>query len=162
MISNSLLQSATQILKHDEGLRLHPYRDTGGFWTIGVGRFIGKKLEELTLSKETVEQMLHEDICTHWQDTVQIFGKEFLEKQTEARQLALLSLVFSLGKASLMKFIHTLPAIKNEQWDKAADLLLNTKWARDVDPKQIENQGRDDRIAFMIREGKFHEDYKLS
>lgn len=159
MISNELLSTITKILIKDEGLKSRPYRDSRNFWTIGVGHYIGPNLEDMKLPLTTVMNLLENDICTHWTDAIEIFGRDFLEKLPVARQAAILSLVFSLGKNGLLKFKETLPAILAEDWQRAEELLLKSKWARDVDPAQREGEGRDDRIAFMLRNGEIHEDY---
>lgn len=160
-VPDDLLNAIWPIMLADEGLRLKPYRDTKGLWTIGIGHLIGASIEDLELSRDVVNQIFLEDMGYHWKETCEIFGEQWLRSQALARQVALLSLVFNLGRTKLSKFIHTLPAIKEGRWNDAADLLLSTKWARDVDPKQREGEGRDDRIANMLREGTFDAYYKL-
>jgi len=160
-IPTSLLPHITEILIKDEGLRESPYQDTRGYWTIGVGHFIGSDLRQLRLETNLCLQILEKDIAKHWHEACEIFGEEWLLNQQPGRQAAILSLVFNLGAAKLKTFTQTLPAIKAENWDRAAGLLRGTKWARDVDPKQRQNEGRDDRIAEMLRSGDFHAYYDL-
>lgn len=161
MIPNGLLPAITEILLQDEGLSHVPYLDTQGNWTIGIGHLIGKELKDLHLPEETIRSLFLNDASRHWSEAIDIFGDEFLLAQTKARQAAILSLVFTLGARKLRGFNETVPAIKAGQWDRAADLLLMTKWARDVDPKRRAGEGRDDRIAFMLRTGEFHADYQI-
>lgn len=161
MISHNVLAKAAKVLEVDEGRSRTVYKDSKGFWTIGVGRLIGISLESLTVSDHIVDEMLKEDILSHWSEACDIFGNEWLCSQEDARQVAIFSLVFNLGAVKLSTFIHTVPAIKGERWEEAANLLLKTKWAKDVDPKQITGKGRDDRIAFMLREGKFPDEYRI-
>jgi len=157
----SVQQKTIQVLEQDEGKKNRPYRDTKGLWTIGVGRLIGQSLEQITLSDKIIEEMLAEDLAAKYKDAVRLFGEDWLEEQTEARQTAIISLMFSLGIAKLSAFTQTVPAIKKEKWDSAAELLLKTKWAHDVDPKKRTGAGRDDRIAYMLRTGEYPPEYDL-
>lgn len=160
-ISNELSEAITKILIFDEGLEERPYKDTRDFWTIGVGHFIGPDLRNLQLSRNVCIAILNEDIKKHWEEACEIFGADWLMKQTTARQAAILSLVFNLGAAKLSTFTQTVPAIKEERWQSAGALLRKTKWARDVDPRQRPDTGRDDRIASMIETGAVHDEYGL-
>lgn len=156
------LSFASQVLTLDEGFKNKPYLDTKAFWTIGIGHLIGTELKEFELSHEIILRLFEEDMERHYNEAIILFGEDYLLSLEPARQVAILSLVFSLGRIKLSGFIHTLPALKEKNWELATKLLLQTKWAHDVDPKQVSGQGRDDRIAFMLLTGKFHEDYKIT
>ncbi len=158
---NRFMPTITKIFIKDEGLEYSPYKDSKNLWTIGIGHLIGADLRQLKLSPAVVNLMFQEDVEVHWQDACEIFGESWLNNQTPARQAAILTLVYTLGERKIQSFIHTIPAIKAEKWALAAELLLKTKWASDVDPKQRPDEGRDDRIAFMLREGRFHEEYQI-
>jgi lysozyme len=155
------LSSAVTVLKKDEGVRAQPYRDSKGLWTVGVGRLIGAQITDLKLSDDEIVYMLHNDIKKHWLEAVEIFGNDFLCELTPARQVAILSLLFTLGKSKFLKFHNTIKAIKSHNWESAAANILNAKWARDVDPKQTPGIGRDDRVAEMLRSGEFPLYYKI-
>lgn len=161
-LTNDELFHAVKIFLYDEGKSNSPYRDTKGYWTIGVGHFIGDTIEALKLSDNTILSMLREDIKIAYEETISIFGTQFLGSINAPRKMAILTLVFTLGRAKLLTFHQTVPAIKEKRWADAAGLLLKTKWAEDVDPKKYPGKGRDDRIAFMLLTGEFHEDYKIS
>lgn len=156
-----LIRVAKTVLIADEGFRNKPYRDSKGYWSIGVGRLIGALIQDLKLSDDEVEYLLYNDMKKHWSETVEIFGQDFLKSLDVVRQTALLSLVFNLGGTKLLKFHQTLPAIKAKNWKLAGELLRKSKWAKDVDPKQIPGQGRDDRIIAMLETGKLPSFYKL-
>lgn len=161
-LSNVVKSVIEKILIDDEGISYTIERDPKGFWQIGVGHYIGTDPTKLRLSHAVIMQILAEDIKTHWEDACEIFGAEWLQNQVEARQAAILSLVFNMGKTKLMLFHETVPAIKAENWNLVDELLAKTKWAKDVDPKQRPGEGRDDRIRYMFKEGKIHDYYKLS
>lgn len=159
MLQHQLLYS---ILKKDEGTKLKVYKDTLGNWGIGTGRLIGKNLEDLELSKETVSQMLREDIDKAISVVNNIFGPSARE-WSAARSSSVISLAFNMGEGNdqrgLRSFKKMIAAIKENRWDDAANELLDSNWAKQVDPKARPDEGRDDRLAYMLRTGKFHQYY---
>jgi len=161
-LPQAVFDAAKSMLIADEDIKFVPYRDSKRLWTIGVGRLIGDNLTDLKLSFPIVMQMLQEDIEKHYKEACMIFGREWLEAQLVGRQLAILTLVFTLGRTRLSAFHQTVPAIRRGQWDEAAELLKLTKWASDVDPLHREGEGRDDRICYMLRTGEIHADYKVN
>jgi lysozyme len=148
------------ILNLDEGRHYEPYLDTAGNWTIGVGHFIGKDLQDLKLSWNVVEAMLQDSIETALESCDRVLGEDFHEA-CEPRQLAILSMMFNLGETKFRKFTRMIAAIKAKDWGKAAAEALDSKWAKDVDPRQRHGAGRDDRLAFMLKTGELHDYYKL-
>lgn len=148
-----------KILVRDEGLKLKAYKDTLGNWTIGIGRLIGRNLESLTISEDTAYQMCDEDIGKAVRGVVAIFGKDMVNSWTNARRAAMICLVFNLGEDGFREFKRTIKAISENRWEDAASHLKESLWARQVDPKQRPDEGRDDRIAYMIRTGRYHEEY---
>ena len=156
----SFTDLARNILNLDEGRHYEPYLDTKGNWTIGVGHLIGKDLQDLKLSWNVVEAMLQDSIEIALESCDRVLGEHF-HNASEARQLALLSMMFNLGETKFLKFTKMIAAIKASDWTKAAFEALDSKWAKDVDPKQRYGAGRDDRIAFMLKTGELHDYYKL-
>lgn len=156
----SFEKAARTILIEDEGLRYNPYRDTKGNWTIGVGHYIGPVLEKLVLDLDTCMFMLMKDIGNKVDDLHNLYGEEFYESLPRPRQLALLSWAFTMSRRSQETFVNFNRFVKAGDWDNAAREVLDSKWASDVDPRHTDH-GRDNRIAFMIKTGKFHEAYDL-
>lgn len=149
------------VLTLDEGRFSVPYRDTKGFWTIGIGRFIGPRLEDLRINDQTIDMWFLEDVNEAVADVCAILGEDIYNKLEPARQAALISMAFTLGREKFSKFRNTLAAVKMGDWDAAANGVLNSKWARDVDPKNRIGIGRDDRVAYMLKTKKFPRDYNV-
>jgi GH24 family phage-related lysozyme (muramidase) len=149
------------VLRHDEGVKKSPYRDTKNLWTIGVGRLIGADLKLLKLSDKIIDAMLEEDISEAVEDVCAILDPEIWEKLGDARKVAVISLLFSLGRDRFQKFRKTIAAIREGDWVKASQEILLSKWAVDVDPKQREGIGRDDRVAYMMRFDQFPKEYDI-
>lgn len=161
--TDEFLGKLCKMYMFDEGFSLEPYLDDKGFWTIGVGHYIGPSLLNFPFSKITKElamDWLKTDINKAYIDVVSVFGDEAIKSWSNARLAAVHTLLFTLGRGKFDKFISTIPAIKENRWSDAAKLILQTKWARDVDPKQRVDLGRDDRIAYMLKTGEWHPDYE--
>lgn len=152
---------AKAILRHDEGVHNSPYKDTKNLWTFGVGRLIGASLEQLHVTDSVVDLMLEEDIQTAVQDACIVLGEDVWNKLTEPRKVAMISLLFTLGRTKFAKFRNTIDAIRKEDWRRAGEQVLNSKWAEDVDPKKRKGVGRDDRVAYMLQANKYPKEYDV-
>lgn len=128
-----------QLIEH-EGVEYKPYRCTSDKLTIGVGR----NIEDRGISHETAMQMLDEDIdicINELQQTV-----SYWDELPEIVQEALVNLCFNMGIKRLMAFKKTFGYLREQQYDKAADELLDSRYANQVG-KRAED------VADMIREG---------
>lgn len=152
---------ALRVFELDEGVRAVPYRDSKGFWTVGIGHLIGESLQDLKLSQKIIEQMFQEDLAIAIREAHLVVGVSFFSRMTSARQIALVSMLFTLGRNKFLKFEKTIDAMKREDWAAVAVEILRSKWAADVDPLRRDDAGRDDRIAYMFRTGEYHPDYKI-
>jgi GH24 family phage-related lysozyme (muramidase) len=163
----SFLDAALKIFDLDEGRGKPgregmPYKDSKGFWTIGRGHFIGTSLENLKLSQQVVDDIFFEDLNRCSREARLVLGQVFFYQLSPARKMAILTLFFTMGADKVVdQFDDTIEAIKREDWENVADRIPNWKWAKDVDPKQIPGKGRDDRVIYMFRTGKFHPDYNI-
>lgn len=161
-----IYDAAARIFDLDEGRGLPgregmPYQDTKGNWTIGKGHLIGKYITDLKLSSHMIEELFKEDVNKAINESIDVVGADFYAALTPARQLALVSMLFTLGENKFLKFNETIAAMKRHDWDEVAKRILQSKWARDVDPKQREKVGRDDRVAYMFQTGEYHPDYGI-
>jgi lysozyme len=124
----------------DEGLKLKPYQDTVGKWTIGVGR----NLDDVGISKAEAMMLLGADIDkVMTQLDAQL---PWWRSMTDARQQALANMAFNLGIERLLGFKNTLAAMQAERYDEAANGMLASKWAL-----QVGQRAR--RLADMMKKG---------
>lgn len=153
-IPEQWIDEAVRMLTHDEGRKESPYKDSLGFWTIGVGHLLGKDLFKMKLSDKVINLLLRSDIEEAWSAVCDIFTPEVVSCWPPARQLALLNLSFNLGRAKLNQFVRTIGAIKENRWSDAAGHLRDSLWAKQV-------KTRSDRVCHMVETGEFHEDYSI-
>jgi len=129
-------------LELHEGLRLKPYEDTVGKLTIGIGR----NLDDKGISKNEAKYMLKNDIE---ETRKRLMLNGWFRKLDSIRQKVIIDMSFNLGYYGLMSFKKMIKAIKNSDYKKASEEMLNSKWANQVG-------NRADRLAKMMGTG---EDY---
>ena len=127
----------------DEGLRLKPYRDSAGKLTIGIGRNLDDKGisegEACILAENDVEQA-YVDILSHlpWMSKLDLL--EF------ARFEVLVNMCFNMGIGGLLEFKSMLVFLQEENYEKAAQEMLDSKWAKQVGQRAV-------RLAEQMRTG---------
>lgn len=125
-------------LKRHEGFRSKPYRDTADVLTIGYGR----NLDAVGISEIEAHDLLTADVQVALQGARRTVPQ--FEQIGPVRQEALVNMVFNLGLPRFRGFKRMLAAIAVDDWDRAADEALDSKWARQVGARARE-------IAAMLR-----------
>jgi lysozyme len=138
--TDSLTPIEQQILQH-EGLRLFPYQDTTGHFSIGVGR----NLNERGISRPEAIYLMRNDIL----DAVAALnnGLSWWRALDPIRQRVLIDMAFNLGIAGLLKFNLMLSHAHQGKYDQAAKEMLNSRWAQQVGQRAT-------RLARMMETGK--------
>ena len=131
---------AVRLIQRHEGLRLLPYRDTVGKWTIGYGR----NLSDRGITRSEAECLLRNDLrdVTAGLDRLLPWWREL----DVVRRAVLVDMAFNLGVGGLVKFTTPLAAVRVGQWEAAAAGLMRSKWARQVGARAV-------RLATMMRLG---------
>lgn len=127
-------------LRRDEGVRLKVYRDSVGIETIGVGR----NLRDVGITTEEADYLLRNDVfrVEHELDAQLPWWRNL----DPVRQRVLLNMGFNLGVAGLLGFKTTLALVQRGMYLDAAQMMLQSKWAKQVGP-------RAERLAVMMRDG---------
>jgi lysozyme len=138
MMSAASLKTIQEQLIQHEGLRLLPYKDSVGRWTIGVGR----NLDDVGISKSEALYLLDNDIgrvCVELDQALPWWrGLDLI------RQQVLIDLGFNLGvltppeTAKLLTFERTLALIRTGQYVLAADNLTTTLWHTQVGSRALD------------------------
>ena len=130
-----------QLVRH-EGLRLKPYRCTAGKLTIGIGR----NLDDCGISQSEAYVMLINDIM-NCEKQLQAKIPDIYNGLDEVRKSVLLNMCFNLGISGLLGFKNTLAFIKAGDWERAANNMLVSRWAKQVGRRAIE-------LSELMRKGK--------
>lgn len=116
-----------QQLKREEGCVLHAYEDSEGWLTIGVGRLVDKR-KGGGISNDEAEYLLRNDVARFTHEVVSALP--WVSRLSEPRQAVLIGMAFQMGTAGLLSFKQTLGAVRDEKYDHAAALMLQSKWAQ--------------------------------
>jgi lysozyme len=122
-----LLERIKEQLVRHEGLRLKPYRCTAGRLTIGIGR----NLDDCGISQSEAYVMLINDIM-NCEKQLQSKIPDIYNGLDEVRKSVLLNMCFNLGINGLLGFKNTLAFVKVGDWERAANNMLVSKWAKQV------------------------------
>ena len=129
MVSEHLMER----IKKNEGFSRKPYLDSVGKVTIGYGR----NLEDRGISKSEAEYMLINDIHNA-EDKLEEHLGYVLKNLNDARKEVLIEMVFNMGIYSVLKFKKMIKALTLGNYEKAADEMLDSKWAKQVKKRAIE------------------------
>jgi lysozyme len=147
-----MIDLAIKHLIKEEGLRLHPYQDHLGYWTIGVGHlidcrkggFLPPGINCFPISEQLARQILVDDI--HKVHTPLSMELSFWNDLSDVRKVCLISMAFQMGFVGLMGFRNMLADMEAGQWGSAANEALNSDWAN-------QTSSRAKRIALAIKSG---------
>ena len=129
-------------LKIHEGMKLKPYLCTSKKLTIGIGR----NLDDVGISKEEAEMLLKNDIYEATNQLLNAFP--FMATFSDVRISAMINFTFNVGIGTVRKFSNTIEYLKNEDWEAAADEMMDSKWAEQVGDRAIQ-------ITEQIRTGRW-------
>jgi len=129
-------------LTRDEGLRLHPYTDTAGKLTIGIGR----NLTDDGISEPEAELLLSNDIAVASSRLEEAFP--WTSGLDDVRRAALINMTFNMGVGGLAEFKLFLAAAQVGNWTEARNQMLDSAWATEVGPRAV-------RLAIQIETGEF-------
>lgn len=158
-----------QLVLH-EGLRLEPYVDTEGNWTVGVGYNIDARgwdfleetlqkrlrprdgmIEKIRLTRDDAMAVLRADILRIEPIVISLLPE--YQGADAVRQRVIVDMGFNMGRRAL-NFRRALEAFRLKQWSRCARELYQSKWANQVDDGEGGRFGRADRLAKMILTGE--------
>lgn len=117
------------MLSADEGYRQFPYKDINGFLTAGFGRCLSAR----GISKDEAMLMLQNDLQESEAELMKNYHPYNLLDAT--RKSVLLQLCFNLGFVGLMHFRKMLAAIEVGDFKLAAQELLDSEAAKQLDKR---------------------------
>jgi len=106
-------------IKRHEGFRAIPYQCSSGVWTIGYGFTSLTKYESDVILKIKV-------------DNLQVDLAPVIEPLSPARQDVIINMAYNLGIGGVMGFKRMWLAIYDMDFGRAADEMLDSRWARQV------------------------------
>lgn len=137
------VEALKESLRQAEGFRPYVFNDSLGFWTIGYGRMVDKRLNGGITTQEA-EILLSNDVQNSITNLDQ--NLSWYSKLSDPRQRALAELCFQLGINKLLGFVKMLTAMANYNFNDAAIELLDSDYAQQV-------PARASRLAGMLKNG---------
>jgi lysozyme len=137
-------QLRKQLMRH-EGFRSHAYQDTEGYWTIGYGRLIDQRLGG-GITEQEAAVLLDADIARARQEAMNAWP--WLVNVDSARQDVVVNMAFNMGVPRLKGFRKFLAALQAGDFSRAADEMLDSRWARQVGLRSAE-------LSQQMRSGRY-------
>lgn len=147
------IEKVLAVARAEEGLRLKPYRDSQGVWTVGYGYSLTahgldpRACATLTWSKEQAERQLFNDISGAAAVVVQKWP--WAVRLDEVRQGVLVLMVFQLGGYGVQGFKAFLAALQAGDYDTAALEMLDSRWHNEQCPARAR------RMAITMATGRW-------
>ena len=131
-----MIDQLREELEADEGVKYEIYLDHLGLKTCGVGHLCRKGEPEYDMevgtpiSEERVAELFEKDVGWTLKDCYKLLPD--FDMLPEAVRLIFANMMFNLGMKNLGMFKRLLAAIEDREWQKAADEMADSKWARQV------------------------------
>ena len=131
-----MIEQLREELMADEGCVMKIYEDHLGLKTVGIGHLCRESDPESDMevgtpvSEERVMELFDKDMSWTFRDCIRLLP-EFNDLPDEVR-LIVANMMFNLGASRLAGFKKFLAAIEKEDWNSAADEMVDSKWHRQV------------------------------
>ena len=130
------IQKLKEELTLDEGCEFKLYNDHLGYKTFGIGHLVTKNdLEyEMEIGDEVSEDRVNECFVNDVEKVIEdclILYDNFYDLPEEV-QLIIANMMFNLGRPRLSKFKGMKFGVDNQDWNKAADEMVDSKWYEQV------------------------------
>nr|139L_A Chain A, T4 LYSOZYME [Tequatrovirus T4] len=134
-----------EMLRIDEGLRLKIYKDTEGYYTIGIGHLLTKspslnaaksELDKAigrntngVITKDEAEKLFCQDVDAAVRGILRNAKlKPVYDSLDCVRRAALINMVFQMGETGVAGFTNSLRMLQQKRWDEAAVNLAKSRW----------------------------------
>ena len=130
------IEKLREQLKIDEGCVYEIYNDHLGYPTFGIGHLViesdPENGEEIgtPVSESRVIEAFEQDVETVLSDCA-ILYPDFDELPEEVQQIVA-NMMFNLGRPRLSKFAGMKRGVDSQDWDAAADEMVDSRWSRQV------------------------------
>lgn len=123
-------------LEIDEGVKYEIYLDHLGYPTFGIGHLVIESDPEhgcevgTPVSADRVAEAFEQDVQTVLSDCTKLYP-DFDDLPEEAQQI-IANMMFNLGYTRLSKFKGMKAGVDSQDWNLAADEMIDSAWYRQV------------------------------
>jgi len=133
MNGQSDIKVLAERIKGHEGYSNEVYRDTLGNLTVGYGHL----LSEGSVVPDHVCHLLFDyDLAMAISDFMRL-PKSTIDHLNKARRSVIVEMIFNMGLPKVIQFVKMWEAIKSNDFNKAADEMLDSNWARQVKSRAL-------------------------
>jgi len=143
------LSRLLESIKRHEGYSREPYKDHLGFWTIGTGHLLEDEIPpvcdsvgvllDLITDPDQHERWLDDDVNEAMELAMRWLGSTW-NVLNEVRKEVVVEMAFQLG-TKVTKFVNFKAALINQDWETAADEMIDSLWHGQT-PKRAEELAR--------------------
>lgn len=137
------MRNVSDLIKLHEGLMLKPYKCTAGKTTIGYGR----NLDDMGITEYEAETLLRHDIDRVHSELAKL---GIIDGLDAVRSAVVVDMCFNLGINRLLQFRNFLSALRDKDFERAADEMVDSAWYRQVKTRAV-------RLVRMMRTGEWPE-----
>jgi len=141
-MNRNLLTATKELLVRHEGLHLRPRPISGNDLIIGFGRNL--TTSGISLSEANI--LLINDICSCEKQLLSHIP-DIYNSLNDTRKSVLINICFSRGINDLLAQAQTLAFIKSADFERAANCMLASRWAKQTGRRAIE-------LSELMRHGK--------
>ena len=123
-------------LEIDEGVKYEIYLNHLGYPTFGIGHLILESDPEhgceagTSVSADRVAEAFEQDVQNVLSDCAKLYS-DFDDLPEEAQQI-IANMMFNLGYPRLSKFKGMKAGVDSQDWNRAADEMIDSAWYRQV------------------------------
>ena len=131
-----MIEQLREELEEDEGCMRKTYLDHLGYKTVGIGHLCKEGEPEFDMevgtpvSEERVAELFKKDIGWTISDCQKLVPD--FDMLPEEVRLIVANMMFNMGVNRMSRFLRLLAAVEERRWGKAADEMLDSKWATQV------------------------------
>lgn len=130
------IEQLREQLEIDEGVKYEVYLDHLGYPTFGIGHLVIESDPEhgcevgTSVSADRVAEAFEQDVQTVLSDCTKLYP-DFDDLPEEAQQI-IANMMFNLGYPRLSKFKGMKAGVDSQNWNEAADQMVDSAWYRQV------------------------------
>ena len=128
-------------LKIDEGVKYEIYKDHLGYPTFGIGHLITEndpehgKPDGTKISEDRVNEIFETDVAKFVSEAKILFPD--LDDLPDVAQQVIVNMAFNMGRPRLSKFKNFIAGVNDRDWTRAAEEMMDSRWATQVGDRAI-------------------------
>ena len=135
------IEALREQLKIDEGVKYEIYKDHLGYPTFGIGHLITENDPEhgepngKEISEDRVNEVFATDVAKFVSESKILFPD--LDDLPDVAQQVIVNMAFNMGRPRLSKFKNFIAGVNDRDWTRAAEEMMDSRWATQVGDRAI-------------------------